>query len=208
MFERVSSTLKLLRIENNFLKVLYVGNIIQFFIIVILIICTISLFPLKEKVPYLVYFSNAQTSFVSVRKADSSITEDEAVRLGLVMSYVINRETKNNIDDKKRHEKIRLQSSRDVWKNFTSIVKAKNSIFSRESLTRELNLHNIHIVPGTNIAQVDYTATVKNKEKVISKGNFRVVLQFRFTKKKLKIKDIPNNFTSFEVIRYDVSKIL
>ncbi|WP_419777773.1 type IV secretion system protein [Malaciobacter marinus] len=207
MFEKVNSTLKILRLENSFLKVLYVGNILQFLIIAILVIAIISLFPLKEKEPYLVYFSNAQTNFVTVKKADSTITEDETVRLGLVMSYVLNREIKNNIDDSKRHEKVRLQSSNKVWRNFVSIVNTKNSIYQKSSLTRSIDLHNVHIVPGTNIAQIDFSATIRNKQKKVVDSNFRAVLQFKFVDKKLKFKDIPNNFTTFKVMNYEVSKM-
>lgn len=205
MFERTRSTLKILKIENSFLKSLYYGNMTQFFIIVILIICIISLFPLKEKVPYLVHFSNAQTNFVSVKKADSSITEDKLVQLSLVMGYVLNREAKNNIDDKLRHDVVRLQSSMRVWKNFETLVKDKNSIYKRANFTRKIDLHNFHIVPGTNIAQIDFTATVKSKNK--EKGNYRAVLEFVFEDKKLKFEDMPNNPTTFKVVNYQVSKI-
>lgn len=207
MFERIGSTIKILRIENSFLKSLYYGNIIQFIIIVILALSIVSLFPLKEKEPYLVYYSNAQTNFVSVKKADSTITEDKLVQLSLVMGYVLNREVKNNIDDKNRHEVIRLQSSLTVWKNFEILVRDDNSIYKKEHFTREVNLLNFHIVPETNIAQIDFSATVKDREKVKGKGNYRAVLEFVFEDKKLKFQDMPKNPTTFKVINYQISKI-
>jgi type IV secretory pathway component VirB8 len=207
MFERVQSTLKILRIENNFLKALFRANIIQFFIIVILIFSIISLFPLKENVPYLVHFSNAQMNFVSVKKANSDITEDEMVRLSLIMAYVLNREVKNNIDDKKRHEVVRLQSSMKVWKTFEVLLKDDKSIFRQEGLTRDINLINFHIVPDTNIAQIDFQATVKDDEKIKKQSNYRAVVEFVFEDETLKFEDMPNNPTTFKVINYQVSKI-
>ena len=207
MFERVQSTLKILRLENNFLKALFRANIIQFFIIVILIFSIISLFPLKENVPYLVHFSNAQMNFVSVKKANSDITEDEMVRLSLIMAYVLNREVKNNIDDKKRHEVVRLQSSMKVWKTFEVLLKDDKSIYRQEGLTRDINLINFHIVPGTNIAQIDFQATVKDDEKTKKQSNYRAVVEFVFEDETLKFEDMPNNPTTFKVINYQVSKI-
>lgn len=207
MFERVRSTLKILKLENNFLRWLIRFNVIQFFVIIVLIISIISLFPLKEKVPFLVHYSNAEMNFVSVKKADSTMTEDKVIRLSLVMGYVLNRETKNNIDDKLRHEIVRLQSSLKVWKNFETIVKDKDSFYLKQHYTRKINLLNFNIVPETNIAQIDFLAVVKDKEHIKDKSNFRAVLEFAFEDKKLKFEDMPKNPTTFKVINYQISKI-
>ncbi len=57
-------------------------------IIIIIIIC---LLPLKEKVPYLVTFSNATQNFAIVQRADKSIRANQALIRQLVASYVNNR---------------------------------------------------------------------------------------------------------------------
>jgi len=207
MFERVDSTLKILRIENSFLKWLLRGNIIQFSIILILIITMISLFPLKEKVPYLVQFSNAEMNFVNVKQANSEMTEDEFTRLSLVMAYVLNREVKNNIDDNKRHEVTRLQSSNTVWKQFKTIVNEKDSIYKKEKVTRTIDLLNFHIIPETNIAQIDYKAIITHKGKQKKPSNYRAVIEFLFTEKRIKFNDMPKNPFTFKVVNYNVSKI-
>ncbi len=55
---------------------------------IIIIIC---LLPLKEKVPYLVTFSNATQNFAIVQRADKSIRANQALIRQLVASYVNNR---------------------------------------------------------------------------------------------------------------------
>lgn len=78
--------------------------------IIIIIIIIICLLPLKEKVPYLVTFSNATQNFAIVQRADKSIRANQALVRQLVASYVNNRENISNIKEQNEiaHETIRL----------------------------------------------------------------------------------------------------
>ena len=204
--EEVKDSMQIYNLKNNLTNILYkllivfvTLNIVQAFII-------FSLLPLKEKVPYLVRFSNASMNFAEVNKADEKISQNKHIKKSLVIAYIINAETKNNIDDKTRKNIISTQSNSNVWKRFKSIYEMKDSVFTNDSLTRNINIIAINMVPNTNFAQVDFQATVKNNNEVIKKSNFRVILEFKFGEMQVKYDDIGNNPTGFKVISYSISK--
>jgi len=211
MYQKVKDTYNVYLKEKNMLIILSRMNIIQFVIIILLLITLFSLLPLKEKVPYLVQFSNAQMNFARVQKMDDSITDEKWTRKGLVTAYVLNREMKNNIDDNIRQETIRLQSSYDIWKIHKKIYTDENSIYQKINQTRDINILNVVIIPNTNIGQVDYQATVRDDGKVREISNHRVVLEFTFEKKQkskeLRYDENSLNPTTFKVITYSPSRV-
>nr|WP_032072657.1 VirB8/TrbF family protein [Aliarcobacter butzleri]AHG28756.1 VirB8 [Aliarcobacter butzleri] len=208
MFNKVKDTVEILRIENKLINILFKMNIIQFILIVVLVIGLISLFPLKEKEPYLVQFSNAEMNFAVVRKADEAITKDEAIRQSLAISYVHSKETKNNIDDFERHEKVRLQSSFDVWQQHKAIVNDEKSIFQKKDLTRTINIITVNLFPNTNVAQIDFRATIKRGDNILDEADFRAVISYEFSNnEKIKFNDIAKNPLVYKVTAYNLSKI-
>jgi type IV secretory pathway component VirB8 len=207
MFDDVKNTLEILRVENKLINILFKMNIIQFGIIILLIIALLSLFPLKEKEPYLVKFSNAEMNFAGVRKADEEITKDEATRQSLAIAYVYSKETKNNIDDSVRHERIRLQSSFEVWQQHKAIVNDDKSIFQRKDLIRTINIITVNLFPNTNVAQIDFRATIKRGDNILDEADFRAVISYEFVNEKIKFNDIAKNPLGYKVTAYNLSKI-
>ncbi|WP_181881760.1 VirB8/TrbF family protein [Helicobacter sp. MIT 14-3879] len=61
----------------------------------------------------------------------------------LIGSYILNRESINHIDDKKRFDIIKAQSSSKVWNNFEAIIAQEKSIYTNNNLTREVEIINI-----------------------------------------------------------------
>ncbi|WP_024954363.1 type IV secretion system protein [Sulfurospirillum arcachonense] len=207
MFEQVKDAISLYLLEKNLTNMLFKINMVQSAIIFILVICIISLFPLKEKEPYFVNFSNADMNFIQVRKANEEMQNDIAVQESLVNSYVYMRETKNNIDDRFRTERVRLQSTFGVWKDFGKIFKNENSIYQNKEITREIKLLNTSFIPNNPIAQIDFQATTKRNGEIIKVGDYRVVVQFHFKNEKMKFEDMKINPTTFKVNSYSLSEI-
>jgi len=209
MLEKVRESLSVYLLEKKMITVLFWLNMVQFAVIVVLVVGIFSLFPLKEKVPFLVQFSNAAQNFVTVTQANKDMTNEEALRTGLVSSYVDMRETKNNIDDQRRYEAVRAQSAPTVWRDFEAIFKQKDGIYQKkEDYTREVRIVNVSFLPRTNIAQVDFQATVKRDGRILDVSNFRAVLYFQYTDKlKIKFDELTSNPIGFQVTNYSLSKI-
>lgn len=208
MLEKVRENLSVYILEKKISNILFWINIVQFIIILVLIVGIFSLFPLKERVPFFVKFSNADQNFVTIHKANNDIKTDQSIKLGLVSSYVEMRETKNNIDDQKRYETIRTQSVSNVWRDFETIFKQKNGIYQKnEEYTREIQIINVSFM-GDQIAQVDFQARVKREGRTLDVSNFRAVLYFKFSDKiTIKFNEITSNPIGFQVVNYALSKI-
>ena len=207
LFNKVMGRVALLRMENKLVIIMFRLIMLLSFIIVGLGIIIAMLFPLKERVPYLVKFSNASMNFAQVERADESISRNIYIRKSLVQAYVLNKETKNNIDDSIRHEIIRAQSNNSVWRVHKQIVNGKNSIFQIKDFTREINIITINMIPNTSIAQIDFKATVKDKDSIIREENFRAILKFTFNKEEIKTDDFSKNPIGFKVVSYSLDKI-
>lgn len=208
MFEDVKDTIELYRIENKLIQILFSMNIVQFVIIVVLIFGIISLFPLKEKEPYLVKFSNAEMAFAQVKKADKELANDQVTREALAVSYVVNKETKNNMDDSIRQETVRVQSNVKVWQQHRAIVNNDKSVFQRKDYIREVDIITVNVIPDTNIAQVDFRAKVKDgRGSLIDEKDFRAVFRFDFTSQKVKFDEMSKNPLGYKVTEYSLSVI-
>ncbi len=206
-FDDVRDAQGILKSEKRLVAILYRMNAIQFILIIILIIGMFTLFPLKKNIPYLVRFSNASQNFAEVARLNEDLKEDMQIRSSLAIAYVLNAETKNNIDDKERQNIVRLQSSFKVWKKFKDLYTTDKSIFANKFLEREINIITINLIPDTNIAQIDFQAILTKGEKVLNTSNFRAVFKFGFEKIKLKYNEIGLNPTSYKVTSYSISKI-
>ena len=209
MLEKVKESWTLYALEKRLTSMLFWTSIIQFVLIVALCVGLFSLFPLKERVPFLVQYTNADQNFVTVKEANQAITADQAVRHGLVAAYVQMRETKNNIDDQQRYERVRTQSALKVWKDFERIFKAKDSIYQKnDEYSREVKIINVSFLPNTKIGQVDFQAITKRNGEPINSANFRAVLYFHFNENiELKFDEITANPLGFEVTNYALSGI-
>lgn len=209
IFEKVNDARSLFLLEKTIHKnIIYVA----FFFFITTIICLlliIALFPLKEKEPYLVGFSDATQNFVNIERADSTITSNEALVRSLIGAYILQRETINHIDDKKRFEIIKAQSSAKVWNNFEAIVAQEKSIYTNKNLMREIEIINIAKWKD-GYSNVDIVVRLFNATSGMSlesEKRYRVIVVYRFEKQKITFDNIPINPTGFKVIDYAITQI-
>ena len=194
-------------LERNIKQYMFLLNIVFAIVIVFLAILIIILLPLKEKKPYLVFFSDTQSNFVRVEPANIDIRGDEALLKGILTSYVLKRETINRIDDVQRYEEIRMQSSSKVWTTFSALVAQNGSIYSTNGIYREIKIVNSSIL-SANVATVDFIA------KIVSDASgeqgykrYRATLAYDFRNQELNFDSLPKNPTGFIVSEYALTEI-
>lgn len=209
IFEKVNDARSLYMLEKTIHKnIIYVA----FFFFATTIVCLfliIALFPLKEKEPYLVGFSDVAQNFVTIEKADSVITSNEALVRSLIGAYILQRESINHIDDKKRFNIIKAQSSSKVWNNFEAIIAQEKSIYTNKELLREIEIVNIAKWKD-GYSNVDIVARLFNTStgmQLESEIRYRVIIVYRFDKQKITFENIPINPTGFKVIDYAITQI-
>lgn len=197
----------LFSLERNIKQYMFVLNIVFALIIVALIILLMILLPLKEKKPYLVFFSDTQSNFVRVEPANLNIRADEALLKGIISSYVLKRETINRIDDVQRYEEIRMQSAGKVWSTFNALVAQQNSIYSTVGIYREIKIINSSIL-SANVATVDFVAKViSDMSGEQSYKRYRASLQYDFKNQELNFDSLPKNPTGFTVTEYALTEV-
>lgn len=177
-------------------------------VIVFLVIGFFVLLPLKQKQPYLVFFSNADTNFVRVEQANYNIRADEALLKSILASYLLNREIINRIDDIERFEKVRIQSSYDVWDMFEKIVKQDGSIYQEKDIYRNVKIINLSIL-SKNIANIDFvteTFNIGEPNKILTK-RYRATLEYDFKNQELNYDNVPENPSGFVVKGYALTEI-
>lgn len=195
------------RMERHIKQYMFLWILALSLIIIMLVIGFIMLLPLKQKQPYLVFFSNADTNFVRVEQANYDIRSDEALLKSIIATYLINRETINRIDDIERYEKVRYQSSQDVWNMFEKIVKQENSIYSSKEVYRNIKIINLSIL-DRKIANIDFISeiTQNNNKKSITK-RYRATLAYDFINQELNFDSVPENPSGFIVNGYALTEI-
>lgn len=209
IFEKVNDARSLYLLEKTIHKnIIYVA----FFFFATTLVCLfliLSLFPLKEKEPYLVGFSDATQNFVNIERADSTITSNEALVRSLIGAYILQRETINHIDDKTRFNVVKAQSSSKVWNNFEAIVAQEKSIYTNKALMREVEIVNIAKWKDgySNVDVVIRLINIETGMKLESEKRYRIIIVYRFEKQKITFDNIPVNPTGFKVIDYAITQI-
>ncbi|GAA7749741.1 hypothetical protein HpMS204_00720 [Helicobacter pylori] len=190
LFDGVKEADALFQAERKIGDWIFSSAVFFFALALIEAIIIICLLPLKEKVPYLVTFSNATQNFAIVQRADKSIRANQALIRQLVASYVNNRENISNIKEQNEiaHETIRLQSAFEVWDFFEKLVSYEHSIYTNINLTRKISIINIALISKTQ-ANIEISAQLFNKEKLESEKRYTL------------------NPTGFIVTGYDVTEI-
>lgn len=209
MFDNQGTKNKVKELKKEYFLhfMVYKITILLAFIVIALIGLIIYMLPLKEKVPYLVQWSNAQMNFAQVEKIDRKITKKEFLRKNLLSAYVIFRESKTNTDDKIRKDIVRLQSSYETYKVFKKLYENKTSFYQKPFYTREVNVINVNLIPNSNIGQVDFQAILYDSGRKVKTENFRVVIDFSFDNLELKYEDGALNPNNFKVNVYNLSNI-
>lgn len=195
--------------ERNLRQYLFLLNIIFAFIIIVLILLMMALLPLKEKQPYLVFFSEPATNFVRVEPANYDIRGDEALLKGIIAGYVKKRETINRVDDIERYEEVRMQSASKVWNTFNALITQSGSIYSKRSLYREIRIINSSIL-SENVATVDFVATIIQEGTGEMKKEFkryRATIKYDFIKQEINFDSLPSNPTGFIINEYALTEV-
>ena len=195
------------RTERNIKATMFLWILILSGIIMLLIVGFFILLPLKQKEPYLVFFSNADTNFVRVEQGNYDIRADEALLKSIIATYLLNREIINRIDDIERYEKIRIQSSKEVWELFETIVKQDGSIYQAKDVYRNAKIINLSIL-SKNVANIDFiTETRSNNSNRALLKRYRATLQYDFIKQELSFDSVPENPSGFIVTGYALTEI-
>lgn len=195
------------RTERNIKATMFLWILILSGIIMLLIVGFFILLPLKQKEPYLVFFSNADTNFVRVEQGNYDIRADEALLKSIIATYLLNREIINRIDDIERYEKIRIQSSKEVWELFETIVKQDGSIYQEKDVYRNAKIINLSIL-SKNVANIDFiTETRSNNSNRALLKRYRATLQYDFINQELSFDSVPENPSGFVVTGYALTEI-
>lgn len=194
-------------LERNLKQYMFILLLGLFTVIILLVIALTILMPLKQKEPYLVFFSNADTNFVRVEPANYDIAADSAILKGIIAGYVKKRETINRVDDLERYEEIRLQSSSNVWRFFSNLVTQKGSVYATKGIYRDIQIINSSIL-SDSVATVDFTATIistATAEKTFKR--YRATLSYAFQNQEINFDSLPQNPTGFIVNEYALTEI-
>lgn len=194
------------KLERNIKAYMLYVIIVLAIIISLLAGAIMFLTPLKEKQPYLVFFSNADTNFVSIKQANMDMRADENLLKSIIAGYVKKRETINRIDDVSRYEEIRIQSSSQVWTAFSNLVKQSNSVYTTSNLYRNIEIINVAIL-SKNVATIDFIATISIGEERESK-KYRATLYYDFENLEINYDSVPKNPTGFLVSQYSITDII
>lgn len=195
----------LFKLERHIKQYMFFWIIIESALIVILALTIMAILPLKQNVPYLVFFSNAETNFIRVTPGNLDIRSEEALLKTILASYVQKRETINRIDDEVRFEDVRDQSSHKVWDTFRRIVTQENSIYQNQDIYREIQILNLSVL-SKNVANVDFISTTtdsKNK----SLKRYRATLKYDFVNQHISFDSVPRNPTGFVVEDYALTEV-
>lgn len=194
------------KLERNIKAYMLYIIIVLAIIISLLAGAIMFLTPLKEKQPYLVFFSNADTNFVSIKQANMDMRANENLLKSIIAGYVKKRETINRIDDVSRYEEIRIQSSSQVWTAFSNLVKQSNSVYTTSNLYRNIEIINVAIL-SKNVATIDFIATISIGEERESK-KYRATLYYDFENLEINYDSVPKNPTGFLVSQYSITDII
>lgn len=196
----------LFKLEINIRKIMFLMVCVLSIMVIAQFIIIIFLFPLKQKEPYLVFFSNADQNFVRVERANSDYKTQKALVYSLVSAYVQKRETINRIDDVIRYEDIRLQSSSEVWDGLENLVTQKGSVYQNESIKRNIEIINVSLVVN-NIAQIDFVTKTYYANRLESTKRRRATVAYVFDDQEITFNNIPKNPTGFKVIGYEITEV-
>lgn len=187
----------------------------MFYIIIALSVVSVSLSiaialltPLKETKPMLLKFSEADSRFVTMSDTNLNVRSDEQLLKSILAGYVKNREMINRIDDIERYNEIRVQSSRQVWEAFQTLVADPSSIYTTKNYYRDIQIINVTLLSQT-VATVDFQAIITNPsetEKTYMK--YRSAIEYDFEKQNNTYADTIKNPTGFIVKQYRVTQII
>ncbi len=192
--------------ENNYIRTSTIIIIFQFIIILGLIISILFLFPLKEKEPYFIEFSDNTNNYVFVKKANQELQSNDNLANSVLNSYVINREKINFIDDDRRKAFIKAYSTEynfSQWLNIYQIIKEAN---------KSKDYHrNVKIISTSRIKKdvVMIRINIKDYEEnhLILENSYNVTIQYSYNNLKMNFKEANLNPLGMVIQRYNIEEI-
>ena len=194
------------QLERNLTKIMFILVLSLTAMLVLSIITIAVLVPLKEKEPYLVFFSDPQGSFFRVETKGFDIYSDVALLKSILAGYVLKRETINRIDDDLRYREIALQSDNKIYQISQKAVTQSGSIYQTQNLYRDIEIINTQIL-SKEIASVEFIAKTRIGEAQINFQRYKATLKYGFKKEEIAENAIPLNPTGFKVYEYALSKV-
>jgi type IV secretion system protein VirB8 len=208
----VKSAIDKMKAQNDYLKTSNRIIIFQFIVILALVGAVVSMLPLKENVPYFVQFSNNENNFVYVKKANQQIQSDVNLVNQALSTYIISRETVNQIDDDRRKDIVKAYSSNNVFTSYLNLFLAnkknyKDYIFRRKvkiitisNIKRDVAIVTIKL---TDYSSSSLTDTVMHKKERL----FRITLSFKFSNLKVAFKEANLNPMGLLIKNYNIEKV-
>ena len=198
--ESLISRVRFLKISTNIV-------IFQFIVIILLIITILLLFPLKEKEPYFVHFSNSEQNFAYVKKANQALQSDINLVNNSLTSYVVARESINNIDYKQRNILVKAYSKQKVYENYNYAYKNNRKVYEDLDFYR-----NIEIITISNFQKnkaVIITIKVKNimSKQLKDSQLFKVTIKYSFDNLKTNFKEANLNPLGLQIVNYNIEKV-
>ena len=183
-------------------------------VIITLLVVIALLFPLKEKIPYLVEFKTSQDNYVTVRKANKETRSDKAIIHREIKGYVKARETIDQVDELRRYTKIvRLKSSPRVYETFLNSYQGKKELWEIEGFVRSSKIENVSDVvfsPQENeyITIVEFSITDSYRDGTTTKSHFyKATMRYGFSDQKISQEDLTLNPMGLNVVDYVVSNL-
>lgn len=198
----------LFKLERNIKAYMLYTIIILGLISLSLATAIITLTPLKETKPYLLFFADGETNFVKINEANMDVRADEALLKSILAGYVKNREQINRINDVERYEIIRIQSKRQVWTAFQNLVTTPNSIYTQPALYRDIKILNVAIL-SQKVATIDFYASIKDENNTpYESKKYRASVEYDFKNTQETYNNAIENPTGFIINRYTISEIV
>jgi type IV secretion system protein VirB8 len=142
---------------NRFLTIIVV---VQSFVIVGMATSYVFLFPLKEKIPIIVEFSNGTNNFAIVQKGNEEIRSNANLIEMLLTRYVTDRETVDKITEEPiRYPRVMAMSSPTLGADFRRTYGDKTmGLYFKEGFKRSIRVtRSSSLAPG--VFQLEFVAT-------------------------------------------------
>lgn len=142
---------------NRYLTILLV---VQSVVILGMATSYVFLFPLKEKIPIIVEFSNGTNNFTIVQKGNEEIRSNANLNEMLLRRYITDRETVDKITEEPiRYPRVMAMSSSTVGADFRRVYGDKNiGLYFKEGFKRAIRItRSSSLAPG--VFQIEFIAT-------------------------------------------------
>lgn len=165
------------------------------FCIVVLSVVVASLFPLKTIEPVYVEFSSFGNNFVTVKKANGSFEQEELFRNIGLRSYVVMRESVDQVTEISRYKCIRDMSSSVVEKKFNQLYIDKRNDGTQPLAGIKGFKRQIRLGPDFSIGKrrhrVEYTTVDTLPDEPLPKTNHWVaVIQYKLLEKNISLEEL------------------